>query len=92
MTKAPIGAAEYQKFITEEFNPLNKLINDTMKPDADKEIEIKEDMLDEAAFDKLMASNDWNVSQVVFLSGIIREKEEEKKEEPSLHRSCTNHR
>lgn len=84
MSKSPIGAAEYQKFINEEFNPLNKLVNDTMKPDAEKEVEIKEEALSESAFDKLMASNDWNISEVRFLSGIIREEpkvEEESKPE-----------
>ena len=81
MSKAKMGAAEYDKFISEVFIPFNNLVESTMKPYAEKEVEIKEELLSESAFDKLMASNDWNISQVVFLSGIIRVKEEPKAEE-----------
>jgi hypothetical protein len=81
MSKVQMGAAEYDKFISEVFIPFNKLVEDTMKPYAEKEVEIKEEALSESAFDKLMASNDWNISQVMFLSGVIRAKEEKKAEE-----------
>lgn len=78
MSKAPIGAAEHDKFMTEEYIPFNELVNETMKPYADKEISLDVEFLSESAFDALMSSNDWTIGQVKFLAGYIRE---EKKDE-----------
>ncbi len=79
MSKSPIGAAEHDKFIKEEFIPLNELVDKTMQPHAEKEIEIE--TLSESAFEALMASNDWTIGQVVSLRNYLVE--DEKKEEPA---------
>ena len=71
MSKSPIGAAEYEKFIKEEFQPLNKLVDETMKPRAEKEVEIE--TLSESAFEALMASNDWTIGQVLSLRNYLVE-------------------
>ena len=84
MSKAPIGAAEYDKFMKEEYIPFNELVNETMKPYAEKEISLDVELLSESAFDSLMASNDWSLGQVKFLAGYIREskvKEDTKKKD-----------
>ena len=71
MSKSPIGAAEYEKFIKEELQPLNKLVDETMKPSAEKEVEIE--TLSESAFEALMASNDWTIGQVLSLRNYLVE-------------------
>ena len=71
-SKLPIGAAEYGKFI-EEFKAYQKLVNDTISDFAKKEVEVEIETLSEDAFGKLMASNDWNMAQVVALDGIVTE-------------------
>lgn len=76
MSKSPIGAAEYEKFIKEEFQPLNKLVDDAMKPLAEKEVEFEP--LSESAFEALMSSNDWTIGQAVSLRNYLVE--DEKKE------------
>jgi hypothetical protein len=76
MSKSPIGAAEYKQFIEKEFQPLNKIIDDTMKPHAEKEVEFEP--LSESAFEKFMASNDWTIGQVVSLrSYLVEDKKKE---------------
>ena len=70
--KLPIGAAEYGKFI-EEFKAYQKLVNDTISDFAKKEVEVEIETISEEAFGKLMASNDWNMAQVVALDGIVTE-------------------
>lgn len=75
MSKSPIGAAEYEKFIKEEFQPLNKLVDETMKPNAEKEVEIE--TLSESAFEALMASNDWTIGQVLSLRNYLVEEKRE---------------
>lgn len=70
--KLPMGAAEYGKFI-EEFKAYQKLVNDTISDFAKKEVEVEIETLSEDAFGKLMASNDWNMAQVVALDGIVTE-------------------
>lgn len=82
MSKAPIGAAEHDKFMKEEYIPFNELVNETMKPYAEKEISLDVEFLSESAFDALMSSNDWTIGQVKFLAGYIRdEKKDEQKAE-----------
>jgi len=70
--KLPMGAAEYGKFI-EEFKSYQKLVSDTIKDFAKKEVEVEIDALSEDAFGKLMASNDWNMAQVVALDEFVGE-------------------
>lgn len=70
MTDAPMGAAEYNEFI-KEFQKYNKTVADAVKEFADKEVEVEFDVLTEEAFGKLMASNEWEVSQVIEIGQII---------------------
>lgn len=71
-SKLPMSTAEYGKFI-EEFKAYQKLVNDTISEFAKKEVEMEIETLSEEAFGKLMASNDWNMAQVVALDGIVTE-------------------
>lgn len=70
MTDAPMGAAEYNEFVN-EFQKYNKTVSDAVKEFADKEVEVEFDVLTEEAFGKLMASNEWEVSQVIEIGQII---------------------
>jgi hypothetical protein len=70
MSKAPMGAAEYQEFIT-EFKNYQKLVNDAVKEFADKEVEIEFEPVSEEVFGKLMSSNDWTVDQTTTLGDFI---------------------
>ena len=70
MSKSPMGAAEYQAFIT-EFKKYQKLVNDAVKEFADKEVEIEFEPVSEDVFGKLMASNDWTVDQATTLGDFI---------------------
>ena len=72
MSKAPMGAAEYQAFIV-EFKNYQKLVNDAVKEYADKEVEIEFEPVSEEVFGKLMASNDWTVDQTTTLGDFICE-------------------
>lgn len=72
MSNSPMGAAEYNKFIG-EFQKYNKLVNDAIKEYAEKEVDVEFDALSEEAFGKLMASNEWDLSQVMALEGIVTE-------------------
>lgn len=69
-TKLPIGAAQYQEFL-DEFKAYQKLVNDTIKDLAEKEVEVSFEPISEDAFGKLMASNDWTLEQVATLGDII---------------------
>ena len=70
--KLPMGAAEYQAFIT-EFKKYQKLVNDAVKEFADKEVEIEFEPVSEEVFGKLMSSNDWTVDQTTTLGDFICE-------------------
>ena len=69
-SKLPMGAAQYQEFV-DEFKVYQKLVNDTIKDFAEKEVEVSFDPISEDAFGKLMASNDWTLEQVATLGEII---------------------
>ena len=71
-SKLPIGAAEYGQFL-DEFKSYQKLVNDTIKEFAEKEVSLEFDPVSEDAFGKLMASNDWTLDQVATLGEIICE-------------------
>jgi hypothetical protein len=71
-SKLPMGAAEYSKFV-DEFKAYQKLVNDTISDFAKKEVEVEIEILSEDAFCKLMASNDWNMAQVVALDEFVGE-------------------
>lgn len=70
MTKAKIGASQYDEFI-DEFKKYNGLVSKAVEEFAAKEIEVEFDGLSEEAFGKLMASNEWNMSQVIEIGQII---------------------
>ena len=70
MTESPMGAAEYSEFI-KEFQQYNKTVADAIKEFADKEVELEFDVLTEESFGKLMASNEWDMSQVMAISEIV---------------------
>lgn len=71
-SKLPMGAAEYAAFV-EEFKKYNKLVNDAVREFAEKEADVDIDPISEDAFGKLMASNDWNMAQVVALDEFVEE-------------------
>ena len=71
-SKLPMGAAEYAQFI-EEFKAYQKLVGDTVKDFAEKEVEVEFEPLSEEAFGKLMASNDWTMQQVTALGDLVCE-------------------
>lgn len=72
MTKAPIGAAEYNEFI-KEFKNYRKLVDDAIKEFADKEVEVEFEPITEAAFGKLISSNDWDMSMVMEIGSLVLE-------------------
>lgn len=70
MTKAPMGAAEYGEFV-KEFQKYNKLVTDAIKEFAEKEVEVEFEPLSDAAFGKLMSSNDWTVEQAMEIGALV---------------------
>ena len=72
MTKAPMGAAEYDAFI-KKFKKYNDTVGNAVKEFAEKEVEVEFEPLSEDAFGKLMSSNDWTMAQVVALAEIVCE-------------------
>ena len=70
MSKAAMGAAEYDKFI-KSLKEYNELVNKAIKEFADKEVTLEFEPISEDAFGKLMASNDWNFEQVMKLGTLI---------------------
>jgi hypothetical protein len=69
-SELPISPTEYSDFVN-KFKAYQKLITDTVGEYAQKEVEFEIDTLSDDAFGKLMASNEWNMSQVVMLDGIV---------------------
>ena len=69
-SKLKMGAAEYGEFIKEVQN-YNKLVGDAVKGFAEKEVEVEFEPINEDAFGKLMASNDWNFEQVMAINLIM---------------------
>ena len=69
-SKLKMGAAEYGEFIKELQN-YNKLVGDAVKGFAEKEVEVEFEPINEDAFGKLMASNDWNFEQVMAINLIM---------------------
>lgn len=70
MSKAAMGAAEYDKFI-KSLKEYNELVNKAIKDFADKEVTLEFEPISEDAFGKLMASNDWNFEQAMKLGVLI---------------------
>ena len=79
--KLPIGAAEYDAFI-EKFKEYNKLVGKAVEEFANKEVKVSFEPLNDDAFGKLMASNEWTMGQAVALSEIICDNGEATEEEP----------
>lgn len=57
--------------INKYFADYNKRIEDCLREEAEKEVELTIDRLSEDAFGKLVASNDWTCGQIMVLSNII---------------------
>lgn len=72
MTQAPMTPTEFWKFV-DESNGYNKLLEEALKDFGKNEVELEFEPISEDAFGKLMASNDWNMAQVVALDGIVTE-------------------
>lgn len=79
MSKAKMGVAQYEEFIA-KFSEYNNLVRKAVEEFANKEIEVEFDPLSDNAFGKLMASNEWKMSDVLVLSDIICEEPEIKGE------------
>ena len=80
--KLPMGAAEYDAFI-EKFKEYNKLVGKAVEDFANKEVKVSFEPLNDDAFGKLMASNEWTMGQAVALSEIIcSDSTESTEEEP----------
>ena len=65
-----MGAAEYNAFIR-ELQDYNKLVGEAVKDYADKEVKIEFDTISEEVFGKLMASNEWDISQTMKIEIIV---------------------
>lgn len=63
---------QYKAFI-EEYKNYNKVVEKAIKEFAYKEVEIEFTPLSEESFGKLMASNDWNMEQVITLGDFVCE-------------------
>lgn len=61
---------EYQA-IVKEYNEYNSLVNKAIKEFSEKEIELNFEHLSEDDFEKLIASNDWTISQLENIEFII---------------------
>ena len=61
---------DYSKFQDERRNFV-KLCNDALREFAQADVELEFELLSESAFEKLMASNDWSLSQAGFLADNI---------------------
>ena len=68
--KLPMGPSEYAEFI-DVFKRYQKLVGETIKEFAQKEVEVNIDPLSEDAFGRLMASNDWTMAQVDAVGEIL---------------------
>ena len=67
----PMGAAEADEFKREVLDPYDKTLTDAIKEFGEKEVEIEFEPISESAFEKLMASNDWNFAQAVEIGEFI---------------------
>lgn len=61
---------EYQT-IVKEYNEYNSLVNKAIKEFSEKEVELNFEHLSEDDFEKLIASNDWTISQLENIEFII---------------------
>ena len=71
-TTLPMGPAEYKQFM-DRFSKYQKTVSDALKEYAEKEVTIKFEPITEETFGKLMASNEWQMNQVVAIGEIIVE-------------------
>lgn len=69
-SKLKMGAAEYNTFIR-ELQDYNKLVSEAVKDYAEKEVKIEFDTISEDVFGKLMASNEWDISQTMKIEIIV---------------------
>lgn len=69
-TTLPMGPAEYDEFM-KKFNAYQKTVSNALKEYAEKEVKMKFEPLSEETFGKLLASNDWQMNQVIAIGEII---------------------
>lgn len=72
MSKAPMIQAEFDAF-DKVYGDYQKLIIDALTEFSEKDVEVEFEPLDEDAFSKLVASNDWQINQAFALEEIICE-------------------
>ena len=73
MTTAPMGPSEADQWYINVFTPYQKLVNEAVSEFSKKDVEVSFDKLSEDVFGKLLASNEWNIGQVVMLGELICE-------------------
>lgn len=66
----PLSVEEYRAILI-EYNEYKGLMDKALKESMEKEMTFETDLLSEEAFGKLMASNDWTLSQVESLEFIV---------------------
>lgn len=66
----PMTEAEYMK-VVEEFKEYRTLVDKAVEDFGNKEVELDFEPLSEAAFGQLMASNEWNMAQVMGIGEVI---------------------
>ena len=59
--------------INKYFSDYNSRVENCVKEEAEKEVELTFDKLNEEAFGKLVASNDWTCGQIMALSDAVAE-------------------
>ncbi len=72
LSKAPMTEKEFEAF-NKQYVDYQKLLINALNEFSEKEVEIEFEPLDDDAFGKLMASNEWKMDQVLALADIICE-------------------
>ena len=65
-----MGAAEYNDFI-KLMQKYGKLVNEAMKEESEKEVEVEFEKISQEAFIKLMNSNDWTFTEAEAVGEIV---------------------
>lgn len=67
----PMGPAEADEFKRNVLDPYDKIVTKAVKEFGDKEVKVEFEPIKESAFEKLMASNDWNFAQATEIGDFI---------------------
>lgn len=68
----PMTTEEYNSFVS-DYQKYNELVERAISEYGEQEMGFELECLSEEAFGNLMASNDWNAEQVIFLDEILTE-------------------